>query len=232
MIADNFFKEYNKEDSISSVSSNEELKEVITKTKESFTPKLEPTEITPYTFDPKEVIKKYDSPGKTNYPSTNYKPTTYSPSYSYGKKPKEVNTHKSKIFINSKSTKLDWSVLNEDVVDHKRTNEYKVYAKEFDKKYNNDQREIEQVTRDLNAKTNKIDGFIQELRNTNIDMILYKNRLVRDLEEAKNDLKEAYSNILLLINDRSTMKDQFCIYNVKLSKLKEFIRTYQEDTQM
>eukprot|EP00826_Nyctotherus_ovalis_P010887 TRINITY_DN12843_c0_g3_i3.p3 TRINITY_DN12843_c0_g3~~TRINITY_DN12843_c0_g3_i3.p3 ORF type:complete len:234 (-),score=100.86 TRINITY_DN12843_c0_g3_i3:1420-2121(-) len=232
-MAENFIDEYNKEDSVSSVSGDEEPKKVFTqhKSPETAAPRPEQSaevkEVAPYTFNPKDVLKGYDSSARTRF-DYSYSVKGYSPS-SYGTRAKDAFQHRPKESLTARGEYV--SVLNEDPSEYRRSSEYAGHAKEFDKKYDNSQREVEQVTRDLNAKTNKIDGFIQELRNPNFNMLLYKNRLERELEDVKNDLREAYNNISVLMNDRSNMKDQFCIYKVKLNKLKGFLKTYQEDAQ-
>jgi hypothetical protein len=230
-MTDNFIEQYKKEDSMSSVSGDEEPRAV--KVKE---PEQSSAAIAPYTFNPKEVLKKYENPGHTKTASKhefktigalnyNLKGTSYSPSHNY----ETIKSYQHREPLTSRPSYV--SVFNEDPLEFRRSTEYKEYGKEFDKRFNNDQKEVEQVTRDLNAKTNKIDNFIQELRGANLDMILYKNRLARELEDVKNDLREAYNNILVLMSDRSSMKDQFSIYKVKLKKLKGFLNTYQEDAQ-
>jgi len=230
-MTDNFIEQYKKEDSMSSLSGDEEPRPVRTKE-----PEQSSAAVSLYTFDPKKVLKKYENPGdirtmskhefRTITPSNyNLKEANYGLSHNYGIK----ETYQHREALTSRPSYV--GVLNEDPAESRKSSEYKEYAKEFDKRFSNDQKEMEQVTRDLNMKTNKIDNFIQELRNANLDMILYKNRLIRELEDVKNDLREAYNNILVLMNDRSNMKDQFSIYKVKLSKLKGFLKTYQEDAQ-
>lgn len=242
-MSENFVNEYNKEASVSSLSDTEEPREVIVKVKkaETLIPKPEQSsgtkEVVPYTFDPKCVLKSYENPGRSDATSKNdyrtaglsysLKGKNFSPSNNYGAK--EAYQYRGSLTSRGETSYM--TIIDGDPAEFRRTNEYKGYAKEFEKRYCNDQKEVEQVTRDLDAKTTKIDSFIQELRNTNLDMILYKNKLARELEDVKNDLREAYNNILVLMNDRSKMKDQFSIYKVKISKLKGFLKTYQEDVQ-
>ena len=113
----------------------------------------------------------------------------------------------------------------------RNTDEYKGFAQEFEKQFGNDQKEMEQVTKDLNSRTTKLDNFLKELQGADLDMILYRNRLVREIQDVQNDLREAYNNIFVLMNDRSTMRDQFCIFKMKIKKLKGFVKTFQDDIQ-
>ena len=62
-------------------------------------------------------------------------------------------------------------------------------------------------------------------------MILFRNKLSREISDACNDLKEAHKNILVLMNDRSLIKDHFCLLYMKIHKLKGFSKSFQEDLQ-
>ena len=62
-------------------------------------------------------------------------------------------------------------------------------------------------------------------------MILYRNRVVREIQDAQKDLREAYNNIIVLMSDRSKMRDQFCMFKMKINKLKGFVKTFQDDIQ-
>lgn len=81
------------------------------------------------------------------------------------------------------------------------------------------------------TRTKKLESFLKELQNADLDMILFRNKLVREIQDVENDLKEAYNNILVLMGDRSSMKDQFCIFKMKIKKIKGFVKTFQDDIQ-
>jgi hypothetical protein len=173
-----------------------------------------------YTFDPKSVLKdtqpKADAGVARAYPDTKYSTNNYTS------------------YVQTKNVQPDMSfltTLGDNVSECRKTDEYKTFAKEFEKQYGNYQREMERVTNDLNTRSTKLDNFIRELQGANLDMILYRNRLVREIQDVQNDLKEAYNNILVLMSDRSTMRDQFCIFKMKIKKLKGFVKTFQGDIQ-
>ena len=200
---------------------------------------------TPYTFDPKVILEEYQNPEanvNANKPKYDYsalvagtgvgysqKSNNYPQAVDYGSRGKD-----SYKMVDPYSAKSDFSYMAsavDDVASCRRSDEYKSYCQDFDKKNFHNQKEMEQVSKDLLGRTTRIDEFIQELMGANLDMILYKNRLARELEDVKNDLKEAYNNISVLMKERSTLKDQFSIYKVKIKKLKGCIGTFQEDNQ-
>ena len=83
----------------------------------------------------------------------------------------------------------------------------------------------------LCLRVKRLEEFNKELSVVDIDMILFRNKMVREIEDACNDLKEAHRNILVLLNDRSIMKDEFCLLNMKIRKLKGYNKSFQEDLQ-
>ena len=249
-MSDNYLEMYKNEGSESSYSSEEDDKNVIAKSKQqaqqdTTTKKPDkpknPNKYTPYTFDPKSILEEYQSPetnANANKPKYDYsssvvgysqKSINYPQAVDYGSRGKDPYK-----MVDPYSAKFDFSYMAsavDDVASCRRSDEYKNYCQDFDKKYLNNQKEMEQVSKDLLGRTTRIDEFIQELMGANLDMILYKNRLARELEDVKNDLKEAYNNISVLMKERSSLKDQFSIYKVKIKKLKGCIGTFQEDNQ-
>jgi len=105
------------------------------------------------------------------------------------------------------------------------------YAKKFKNIFDNDREGMNQLSNLLTSRVNRMEEFVKELETANLDTILFKNRLAREISDASNDLKEAQSNILVLMNDRLILKDQFCLFNMKIKKLKSFNKSFQEDLQ-
>lgn len=245
-MAKNFVEQYQDEVSESSIVNEES--EVLPKISDKPVPSRpagtenrQRDKFTPYTFDPRSVLKDTQPRAETNVvtskpytsiASTEVKYTTgnlnLKPYGTYGTSNygqvagKETYAQPDMSFL---------TTLGENITDCRKTDDYKSFAKEFEKQFGNDQREMEQVTKDLNSRTAKLDNFIRELQGADLDMILYKNRLVREIQDVQNDLKEAYNNILVLMTDRSTMRDQFCIFKMKIKKLKGFVKTFQDDIQ-
>lgn len=253
-MSENYVAKYQEEASESSIVNDEDdFKDVLNKDKvveKSEAPASATTEnnrrqnkFVPYTFDPRSVLKdtqpkssgdltsaKIYNPvsiGESKYPSGNLNLKNYgtynTPSY--------IQSNVKELFTQQQPDMSFLTTLGENMADCRKTDDYKNFAKEFEKQFGNDQREMEQVTKDLNLRTAKLDNFIKELQGADLDMILYKNRLVREIQDVQNDLKEAYNNILVLMNDRSTMRDQFCIFKMKIKKLKGFVKTFQDDIQ-
>ena len=243
-MTENYVEKYKEEGSESPVSSDDD-NAAVSKPKEpekseehglKQSKRADSNKFSHYTFDPKDVLKDYqgtltdknplkskysfNTPGGVGYGA---KGTDYNNFTSYMGKPKDPFSQPSDLAY--------MSVVGEDVNSYRKTEDYKTYAKNFDQKYSNENKEMNQVSKDLLSRTSKIDGFIQELMGAKLDTLLYRNRLVRELEDVKNDLKEAYNNISVLMKDRTSMKDQFCVYKVQLKKLKGCIGTFYEDCQ-
>lgn len=254
-MADNYLAKYHEDVSESSIVNDEgDFKEILVKAKEP-TKMDVPTsssnaensaqrnKFTAYTFDPKSVLKDIQpksesgiglgkgygmvSMNDSKFPSENLNMKGYGmynpPSYGQAK---------AREFFPQQQTDMSFlTTLGENIGECRKTEDYKTFAKEFEKQFGNDQKEMERVNNDLNTRTAKLDTFIRELQGADLDMILYRNRLVRELQDVQNDLREAYNNIIVLMNDRSTMRDQFCVFKMKIKKLKGFVKTFQEDIQ-
>lgn len=192
-----------------------------------------------YTFDPKSVLGGASKPAplpKYPKPQTEtfgYKPTYNPPAdYSYcGIKKPGTYSSSNAVTATFAQRPQDMSYLTVLGDGFRKTDDYKGFSKEFEKEFGNDQREMEHVSNELANRTKKLDNFIRELQNADVDMILFKNRLVREIQDVQNDLKEASNNILVLMGDRSNMKDQFCVFKMKIKKLKGFVKTFQDDIQ-
>lgn len=196
-----------------------------------------------YTFDPKSVLSEMNaptsaskySPTKIATESTNYKPIINygsSTDYSYGALKKTAPLPgPSMTSASFAQRQQDMSYLTTLGDDFRKTEDYKGFSKEFEKEFDSGQKEMEHVSNELMNRTKKLDAFIKELQSADLDMILFRNRLIREIQDVENDLKEAYNNILVLMGDRSNMKDQFCVFKMKIKKLKGFVKTFQDDIQ-
>eukprot|EP00826_Nyctotherus_ovalis_P056033 TRINITY_DN74_c0_g3_i1.p1 TRINITY_DN74_c0_g3~~TRINITY_DN74_c0_g3_i1.p1 ORF type:complete len:247 (+),score=89.03 TRINITY_DN74_c0_g3_i1:236-976(+) len=245
-MSDNFVEKYKEEASESSIVDGEEHKEDLStkpRTAESKPRAVDNIEVVPYTFDPQSVLKATQNPATSNdfeYTSYAQKSTNagYSPSepafassreFSYGKI-KAMDPYASRLSDSLFRKQSDVTTLG-NLDECRRTEEYKGFAQDFEKEFASDQREIEQVSKDMVARTKKLQTFGKELESPDLDMILYRSRLIREVAGVENDLHEAYNNIIVLMEDRSKMKDQFCLFKMKVKKLKGFIKTFQDDIQ-
>lgn len=251
-MTEDYIAKYKEEESESSIVSEEdEFKEILAASKDkpaattssNSENSQRKNQFTPYTFDPKMVLKDLQpSTGVNPVMPNQYTPTSLSDNkFTTGNfNMKGYGTYVQAGYMQNKPKEMfpqqipDMSfltTLGENITECRKTDDYKGFAQEFEKQFGNDQREMEQVTKDLNSRTGKLDNFIKELQGADLDMILYRNRLVREIQDVQNDLREAYNNILVLMNDRSTMRDQFCIFKMKIKKLKGFVKTYLDDIQ-
>jgi hypothetical protein len=191
------------------------------------------SEIPLYTFNPGSVIKE------TSTSEVKYMPLGFSSSEAVFGAGKEFgygrikDPYVAKIGDTLMQRQQDVTTLTAlgDLNECRRTDEYKGFAQEFEKEFTSDEKEMEQVSGDLVTRTKKLEGFRRELESADLDMILFRNRLLREIDDVQNDLKEAYNNILVLMEDRSNIKDQFCLFKMKIKKLKGFIKTFQDDIQ-
>ena len=122
--------------------------------------------------------------------------------------------------------------LNEDPAVARGTQDYKDFAKDFEREFGKDkmsQKEVESMTKRVEGRYKSLQAFVQELERGDVDMLLFRNKLIRELSDVQNDLREANSNVLVLMNDRANMKDTFCLLQVKVKKLKSMNKTLQED---
>ncbi len=113
--------------------------------------------------------------------------------------------------------------------------EYKDFAGEFDRRFAGGDREASLVAQNMEGRRKGLGEFLEELERTDVeavDMILFRNRLAREIGDVQNGLKEAHSNILMLMKERTSMKDQFCIQQVKLGKLSGVVKALREDIAM
>lgn len=245
-MTENFVDKYNEEVSESSIVTEEDIgNKIETKDKPPTVPvktEMRRAREQPdfYTFDPKSVLGGVSEPAPLpKYPkpqteTLGYKPSYNPPTVDYAyrgiKKPGTFSSSNA-VTATFAQRPQDMSYLTVLGDDFRRTDDYKGFSKEFEKEFGNDQKEMEHVSNELANRTKKLDNFIRELQNADVDMILFRNRLVREIQDVQNDLKEASNNILVLMGDRSNMKDQFCVFKMKIKKLKGFVKTFQDDIQ-
>jgi hypothetical protein len=242
-MTENFIDKYNEEVSESSIVTEEEIAGKTNKTDKPPSATKPDTrkreQLNYYTFDPKSVLKETERPAALpKYPkpqteTLGYKPAYNSPvdyTYRHTKKPGSYSSSNS-VTATFAQRPQDMSYLTVLGDDFRKTDDYRGFSKEFEKEFGNDQKEMEYVSNELKNRTAKLDNFIKELQNADVDMILFRTRLVREIQDVQNDLKEAYNNILVLMGDRSNMKDQFCVFKMKIKKLKGFVKTFQDDIQ-
>lgn len=121
--------------------------------------------------------------------------------------------------------------LGNNLTECRQTADYKNFANEFENEFKANQQEIDRLSQELFEEDRKLSAFMEELESADLDMVLFRNNLVREVAAVQNSLREANSNIVLLMNDRAQMKDQFCFLQIKVKKLKACSRTFQEDLQ-
>ena len=124
------------------------------------------------------------------------------------------------------------SALNEDPVAARGTQDYQDFAKDFDREFGKDkasQREIDAMAKRLDSRYRSLQEFSRELERADVDMLLFRNKLIREISEVQSDFREASSNLMVLMKDRTSMKDAFCLLQVRAKKLKSLEKTLQED---
>lgn len=202
-------------------------------TPESTTQRRRERQILPYTFDPMIYVEKslenlkysstksprfrVDTPEK---PLTKLERPKPSPESGFETKKNEVKIKEE--LIQGKN----WLGLNliEDSADIKS-------AEEIEKTLVTDKQEVEELAKKIERQSEKLRLFAKELENSDPNMLFFKNRLIRDLGDMENDLKEANTNILILMKERITMKEQQLLISITNNKLKNFIKGFIEDTK-
>jgi uncharacterized protein YegL/uncharacterized coiled-coil DUF342 family protein len=120
----------------------------------------------------------------------------------------------------------------EDKVKARTTPEYGDYIKEFDEKYGKGkpkQREVDEVTRKLDRRFQIMTEHNKELERYDCDILLYKNKIQKDLDDVMNDLREAYNIITILMNDRKLLQDLFAIFNIQIKGFNGLKKSLEDD---
>jgi hypothetical protein len=196
-------------------------------------------QIEPYTFDPKPYVESSSENLKYNSSKQLSKDNKASPTFGseFGEKGGTVSDQQkvsleggTKIEVKSKDESnqgKNWLGLNliEDLSDTTNIEEIKQILV-------NNQQEIEALSKQIVVRSEKLKSFSKELENSDANMLFFKSRLIRELGEIQNDLKEADSNILLLMRERVKMKEQLLLLSITNNKLKNFIKAFLEDTKV
>lgn len=106
----------------------------------------------------------------------------------------------------------------------KDSSEYKMYGENFEKQYKIDIDELEKISANLDNKFQVLVNFTRYAESSNCDMLLFKNKLQRDLVDLQNELREAWNAIQILMNDRIKLRELFIAYQFRFEKLKEQIK--------
>jgi len=199
-------------------------------------------QIMPYTFDPKPYVES--SSESPNYnaikpPSKDYKTppkiTQFGSDFSEKggvvlDQSKASQKSGTKIEVKAKDEPnrvKNWLVVNliEDLSGA-------IDIEEIKQTLTNDKQETEILSKQIGARTEKLKSFSKELESSDPNMILFKNKLIRELGEIQNHLKEADSNVLLLMKERINMQEQLLLLNITNNKQKNFIKAILEDTKV
>ena len=238
--------EYKEDASESSIISYEDTKERTTK--ETNTRRDEPF------LEAIKMIKQNEPPLKLNSARSLSHTTFYSPGrdYTKAKMPLKfvINTERlnsangsyHKEIENKRYPGVSESRLNQDIsamislgdnlAECRQTADYRNFADEFENEFKANQEEIDRLSQELAERDQKLTNFTSQLENADVDMVLFRNSLLREIGLIQNSLRETNSNVIVLMNDRARMKDQFCFLQMKMKKLKGYSRTFQEDLQV
>ena len=121
----------------------------------------------------------------------------------------------------------------EDMEKARRTTDYADLQRKFDDTYGSrpKPRDIEDAKRKMDNKYNLMNEHANEISKGGCDIQLYKNKLLKDLGDVSNDLKEAHNIVNILTNDRNMMKDLFGIYGVELKGLRALKKNLENELQ-
>eukprot|EP01022_Parablepharisma_sp_SALTPOND_P012842 TRINITY_DN1666_c0_g2_i1.p7 TRINITY_DN1666_c0_g2~~TRINITY_DN1666_c0_g2_i1.p7 ORF type:complete len:345 (+),score=41.10 TRINITY_DN1666_c0_g2_i1:133-1035(+) len=245
-MTENYLAQYHEEDSESSSFSEDEYKESSHRSQQSITePKVE-SQSSPipknaqekkedhdldfYTFDPKSIFnsKPLLTTQEDSLQDKNSFPKSDSQFASTVKVAHDTVYYEQDLPSPSMEKTQD-PFLSDNPIECRGTDEYKGYAKEFEKEFGKNNKEIDELSKELTSRAQRLDGFVKELQGADLDMILFRNKLIREIGDIQNDLKEAHDNILVLMGDRAEMKDQFCLLQVKIKKLNGLCKAFQDE---
>ena len=160
-------------------------------------------EFIPYTFDPKSVIEELKSAPSSHKivevkMPINYKPVptiSHVADYSHSNI-KSLGSYQLKRAGSLNRLTNDISMITNLDSNYKQTEDYNAFSKEFEKEFGNDQKEIEHISNELITRRRKLENFVKELQTADLNMILFRNKLIRELEDVGNDLNEGYNHIM------------------------------------
>eukprot|EP00826_Nyctotherus_ovalis_P015569 TRINITY_DN1443_c0_g1_i12.p1 TRINITY_DN1443_c0_g1~~TRINITY_DN1443_c0_g1_i12.p1 ORF type:complete len:562 (+),score=146.57 TRINITY_DN1443_c0_g1_i12:204-1889(+) len=236
----NYLDKYNEEPSESSIVTEEEEDKKVLRAKAPAALPPRPSENsrkpTPYTFDARSFLKSVETNTSCTDSRSGNTPVGYKPlpsfisNYSRGeaKSSMPMSLRRSGSYTRLHSDTSSYTNIGED---YRRSDDYSKFSKEFEVEFARDQKEIERIRDRLTERFDKVNELSRELEDPDRDMILFGCKFSREIGDSMNDLREAHGYISTLMEDRIKMKEQFCIFKMKIKKQQSFIKTFQEDIQ-
>lgn len=120
----------------------------------------------------------------------------------------------------------------EDMAKARTTPDYPDFLKKFEDDYGKGkpkQRDVDDMSRKLDSRYKVMQDHATEVGRSDTDMQLYKNKIMKDLGDVVNDLREANNIITILMNDRNVLKDLFAIFNIQIKGLATLNKSLEED---
>eukprot|EP00826_Nyctotherus_ovalis_P034809 TRINITY_DN2929_c0_g1_i1.p2 TRINITY_DN2929_c0_g1~~TRINITY_DN2929_c0_g1_i1.p2 ORF type:complete len:254 (-),score=51.70 TRINITY_DN2929_c0_g1_i1:1187-1948(-) len=184
--------------------------------------------IAPYTFDPKSVldgaafnIERKDAAGKGWCVC------------------KLIGKHEEKLGITDKagskgvlksslksgkkrSTKrgVSFNFAADDPLECRRTDEYKRFLRLFDKDSEASQLALRRLSDRMAICAKRLETVAKELDAGHLDLSLLRKHLQSEVGSAKNDIKEANNEILVLSEERKSLRDKYCVLQARNEFLK------------
>ena len=149
-----------------------------------------------------------------------------------GAHPVEVEAKKGEALMRLLRGAMPPMPREEDKEKARGTPEYADYVKEFDEKYGKNkpkQREVDEVTRRLDRRFQILSEHNKELERSDCDILLYKNKIQKDLDDVMNDLREAYNIITILMSDRKILQDLFAIFSIQIKGFNALKKSLEDD---
>lgn len=236
----NYLDQYNEEPSESSLQTEEE--EVKNVLRARAPPALPPRPAdnarkpAPYNFDARSLLRNVEANTSCTESRSGNTPVGYKPlpsfisNYPRGEVKSSMPTplKRSGSYTRLYSDTSSYTNIGDD---YRRSDDYGKFSKEFEVEFARDQKEIDRIRDRLTERIEKVSELSRELENPNHDMLLFGCKFSREIGDSMNDLREAHGYISTLMEDRIKMKEQFCIFKMKLKKQQGFIKTFQEDIQ-
>lgn len=202
-------------------------------------------QVLPYTFDPKSVLENLTANRKHNTSELQSKEQRTSPKQGLHSPEKTPLTEQSKSSLESASDKHEFAkpeakpksreeaALSKDWADPKLIEELSSIkdAEEIKKDFAVDQQELEELSKQIAMRSERLKSFAKELESSDPNMLFFKNRLIREIADIQSDLKEANSNILILMKERVSVKEQLLLLSIDNGKLKSFMKELIEEAK-
>eukprot|EP00826_Nyctotherus_ovalis_P041267 TRINITY_DN4131_c0_g2_i3.p1 TRINITY_DN4131_c0_g2~~TRINITY_DN4131_c0_g2_i3.p1 ORF type:complete len:278 (+),score=56.43 TRINITY_DN4131_c0_g2_i3:157-990(+) len=207
--------------------------------------KLIGRQVLPYTFDPKSVLENLTSNRKHDTAELQPKEQRTSPKHGLKSPEKTPLTEQPRLSLESGGDKhepakaeiklkgREEAAQPKDWVDPKLIEELLNIkdVEEIKKDFAVDQQEVEEISKQIVMRSEKLKSFTKELESSDPNMLFFKNRLIRKIADIQSDLKEANSNLLILMKERVSVKEQLLLLNINNSKLKTFIKGFIEEAK-